>query len=269
MKNYSIIVAGIITFFLLSAGTMYHTGTPGGKTGSPSDGSSCTQCHSGTPLTGTSWISSNIPETGYEPGNVYIITIQGSHTGAQRYGFELTAENASNEKVGKFEVIMDTQTQLTNITGNAITHTNMGIMPVAGQAEWNCQWIAPEAGAGQVTFYAAINAANGNGTTSGDIIYLDNKAYNEKVEIVSISEARNKPNILVFPNPTSDFINIQINELTINTISLIDIQGKMQILNFPQNQESFQINLNSMAKGIYWLNIQTENSFFSEKLILQ
>ena len=45
-------------------------GSPGGKTNSPTDGASCTQCHSGTINSGPAFtnISSNVAVSGYVPG---------------------------------------------------------------------------------------------------------------------------------------------------------------------------------------------------------
>src|SRR3990172_2492928 len=36
---------------------------------------------------------------------------------------------------------------------------------------WNVKWIPPASASGTITFYAAGNEANGNGSNSGDYIY--------------------------------------------------------------------------------------------------
>lgn len=175
----SVIIGAGILIFLMS-NVLYHTGSPGGKTGSPGDGgTTCTQCHSGTPNTVTGWITSNIPGSGYVPGQTYVITATGTHTGVVYFGFELTAENASNQKTGTFLITDPSQTQLVN-NGKAVSHTQNGIFPSGNSKSWSVHWTAPAAGTGNVTFYAAFNAANGNGQNTGDVIYKSNLIVSEE-----------------------------------------------------------------------------------------
>ena len=102
------------------------TGSPGGETGSPMDNSDCTSCHSvlGTQVTTTN-ITSNIPATGYVPGNIYTITAN-LPPALSANGFEITCEeNTNNTKTGVFFITNASETQLVN-SGSAITHTAAG-----------------------------------------------------------------------------------------------------------------------------------------------
>jgi hypothetical protein len=97
----AVILAAVLFYPQATIGKLI--GSPGGKTGSPTDNTDCTQCHLGaTPLT-TSNITSNIPSSGYVPGNIYNITAM-SNTGSagpDPNGFEITCEeNTSNTKTG-------------------------------------------------------------------------------------------------------------------------------------------------------------------------
>ncbi|MBU1370443.1 MAG: T9SS type A sorting domain-containing protein [Bacteroidetes bacterium] len=153
------------------------TGSPGGKSGSPGDGgSTCVECHVGTPTAQSGWISTNIPDAGFEPGETYQISVNPMHSGAGRFGFELTAETAGGSKIGGFTITDAGRTKL--ITGgNAVTHTFGG--NTGGDATtWTVDWTAPVDQA-EVRFYAAVNAANGNGNNSGDQIYTTNLFLNQ------------------------------------------------------------------------------------------
>ena len=44
---------------------------------------------------------------------------------------------------------------------------------------WSMQWQAPSAGNGEITFYAAFIAANGDGTSAGDNIHFATLNVNE------------------------------------------------------------------------------------------
>ncbi len=146
-------------------------GSPGGRSGSPGDGNqTCTSCHSGTAINQTGWITSNIPAEGYVPGTTYQITLNSTHAGAALFGFELTAETSAGQKTGTFAITETNRTKLVN-QNKSVTHTFNGTTPSGGGNSWTMNWTAPAMAAGNITFYAAVNAANGNGTTSGDVIY--------------------------------------------------------------------------------------------------
>ena len=89
------------------------TGSPGGKTGSPMDNSDCTSYQSvlNTDVT-TINITSNIPSTGYVPGNTYNITVAlNPVVGLGPAGFEVTCEeNTTNTKSGSFGITSPTST---------------------------------------------------------------------------------------------------------------------------------------------------------------
>jgi hypothetical protein len=157
----------------------YHTGSPGGYSGSNGDGKDCTNCHQPGPTSIVDgWITTDIPAEGYTPGETYTITATGTHTGVVRFGFELTAENGSSQKTGTFSITDAARTQLTN--GNhAVMHTAGGIAPSGDSNTWTMDWTAPAVGTGSVTFTAAFNAANGNGNNSGDVIYKSLNAVSE------------------------------------------------------------------------------------------
>lgn len=168
----------------------YSSGSPGGKTGSVGDGgTTCTQCHSGTAIAESGWITSDIPGEGYIPGDTYEITVTGTHDGVVKMGFELTAETLTGIKKSDWTITDVTRTQNAN-ANTAVTHTQSGNLPNGNTNTWSVNWTAPELGTGTIRFYAAVNGANGNGNNSGDQIYTTTLTVEEMVvanpEIVSI-----------------------------------------------------------------------------------
>jgi len=155
----------------------YTGGSPGGKSGSPGDGgSTCTDCHNGTAQSQTGWISTNIPAEGFTAGETYTITATGTHTGVQKFGLELTAEDAFGSKVGMFTISEPSRTKLIN-ANHAVTHTSGGTSVSGNSSSWSMDWTAPASSPSAVKFYAAFNAANGNGSSSGDVIYTSVSTY--------------------------------------------------------------------------------------------
>ena len=178
-KLYFLLLIPVIPVFMILMANS--AGSVGGKTGSPGDGgTTCTQCHTGTANPVTGWITTNVPVSGYIPGNTYTITLSGTHTGVVKFGFEVTAEDASNTKVGSWVITDPTQTQLTNGT-NAVTHTSAGNTPSGNMKVWTVDWTAPTGVATDITFYAAFNAANGDFGTAGDVIYTTSTTISQQV----------------------------------------------------------------------------------------
>ena len=265
-KNYSLISMILLPsiFALFFAGTLHHGGSVGGKTGSPGDGNiTCTQCHSGNNNNIEGWISSDIPATGYVLGETYTITATGVHLGVGRFGFEITAEDASNNKVGTI-ITTSTETRLTN--GNqAITHTASGIIPDGDSKTWSFQWTAPETDVGIVTFYGAFNAANNNGSTNGDVIYTSTMSVDESS--VGISNDFEKPVFNVYPNPSSGYFHID-HQYEKAQISIFDINGRV-VLKQKQLLQNETIELYHLEKGIYFIELSTKLGLSKQKILLQ
>ncbi|MFI5151129.1 MAG: choice-of-anchor V domain-containing protein [Bacteroidia bacterium] len=178
----------LIAFVLLLAGAILVDsgqkafsnagGAPAGTTGSPADGNSCAAsgCHTGTPVTKKpGWITSNIPAAGYTPGHTYQIAAKAIYIGRSKFGFEVSPQDMSGTIIG---TLVNTTGQTQIRTPGYITQTSTG-NTATDSLTWTFNWTAPAAGTGGFTFYGAFNCANGNGGTSGDIIYTSTLAIGE------------------------------------------------------------------------------------------
>lgn len=137
----------------------------------------CTQCHSDNPLDsgrdmGGMFDIVGVPDQ-YTPGETYTITVNISHPGQSRWGFELAARfMADTSQAG---TIVPDDLDTTQIVGSGIqylTHTNNGTYPGFSDmppAPWSFQWTAPQDGT--VVFHATGNAADNDSTPFGDYIY--------------------------------------------------------------------------------------------------
>lgn len=155
----------------------FSSGPPPSNTAAPGE-NNCTQCHGGSPNTGGGNATlMGLPQQGYVPGTRYNLTVTISQTGRSRWGFQLTALTEAGASAGTFETAdANTQRISGNIGGNTrnyIQHTTTGTQ--RGQqnsATFNFSWTAPTSAVGNITFFLAANAANNNGASSGDSIYL-------------------------------------------------------------------------------------------------
>ncbi|MES2780613.1 MAG: choice-of-anchor V domain-containing protein [Bacteroidota bacterium] len=188
-------------FILLLVCSSYYsftngTGAPAGNTNAPGDGN-CTSCHGGAVIiSGTNWnnmtITHNIPANGYMPGSSYTITVSHTISGINKWGFQFTSINGSFAKVGT--LIAGTGSQA--LTGGYVTHNASGTAG-SGTKSWSFTWVAPPTGAGIISFYAIVNAANGDNNSTGDQIYSKS---------VSVQEFTNMPTAVIDGIPANNTV---------------------------------------------------------------
>ncbi|MPS74296.1 MAG: T9SS type A sorting domain-containing protein [Chryseobacterium sp.] len=96
---------------------------------------------------------------------------------------------------------------------------------------------------------------DGSGFIVDNIIIKD-------MDQLSVSEI-NKTQINIFPNPTSDFINIKSDE-TIKTIKLYNAAGSLVKT---ESNDLSKINISTFPKGNYLISIETDSGIETKKII--
>ncbi|GBE29345.1 MAG TPA: T9SS type A sorting domain-containing protein [Bacteroidetes bacterium] len=221
----------MITFVPMSLATAYSGAPPNGYAGDPPNNNNCTQCHSSFPVNSGDGTLMVITQSTYEPEAGYSVAVEVTDPDAQRWGFELIALDENNNSAGTLELLQPARTQL---SGDYIKHTSAGTDPgQTGSDQWSFNWYAPEVGTGDVTFYVAANAADNNGSTSGDRIYTSTFVMTEFVDDVndrSISMAPTEWQLAnVYPNPFNGQVTIELNAASLanTTVSIYDILGRL------------------------------------------
>ncbi|MFC2102260.1 choice-of-anchor V domain-containing protein [Bacteroidota bacterium] len=145
-----ILAIGVMLFSSFGGGenSDYPSGSPAGYTSSPGDGTDCVHCHGGSSTFVDGWITSDIPPSGYAPGNVYNITV--TVTGSGDKGFQVSPQNPSGLELGTLIAGDDT-----HLNGGT-KYVNHNSKKTSNPATWNFQWTAPAPGTGEVTFYGAF-----------------------------------------------------------------------------------------------------------------
>jgi hypothetical protein len=167
--NSRFVSAAALILLLVSPVLVYgfSGGPPNEVTGAPGEGT-CVDCHSDFAL--NSGPGSLVIEgpLAFEPSATYTITITLTQNGQSRWGFEFSPLD-----VGTCTVTDPTTTQLEIEGGKTyVKHTSAGTYNgTPGPTSWAFDWTAPSDAPEEVTFYAAGNAANGDGSTTGDYIY--------------------------------------------------------------------------------------------------
>lgn len=162
-------------------------GPPLGLTGAPDEGT-CVGCHytyggaQGVPNLGPGRVQLSGLPAYYTPGQSYVVTVTvtANDARARRWGFELTALDAQGSSLTVGELTVTDPLRVLKRTASFadrlrlyLSHnddagTNLGQALINS---WSFQWTAPAASAGEITFYAVGNAADGQVTPEGDYIY--------------------------------------------------------------------------------------------------
>jgi len=154
-----------------------HTDAPGED--------NCASCHAEFPVnSGTGSVTITGVPANYKPNQQYQITVRTSLVGATIYGFQMTTIDSQGRKAGAYTLPTQTPERMLLINGlvggnvrEYVSHTVDGIVPTQFDFNtWTFTWTAPNQRVGKVSFYAAGNASNSDGNTSGDYIYTTSTA---------------------------------------------------------------------------------------------
>ncbi|MDM1555426.1 T9SS type A sorting domain-containing protein [Chryseobacterium indologenes] len=139
-----------------------------------------------------------------------------------------------------------TQTIGTSSTPITVTYTNESY-----------QWVSQSEG---MVFSFAINTFVSNGVTnvSKSVSYLDTAV----LSTVDLDSKKNE--VSIYPNPGTDFISVGSKE-NLKKITIYSLEGKAVIK--PQNSRN--IDISKLPKGVYLLQGELENGTFVSKKIIK
>ncbi|MDP2175390.1 MAG: choice-of-anchor V domain-containing protein [Bacteroidota bacterium] len=173
-------IGSLFIIFLTSA-INNANGPGGGYTNAPNE-SNCTSCHGGSLITTGTQLNSlrfggNFTGNGYLPDSTYTLAVTFKQTGRSKFGFQITALNASNDPIGSFTNTNNRTSRVTatvsSKTREYIQHTSTGTANVGTDStRWTFDWKAPNSNVGKITFYVVVMATdNNNSNNSGDLVY--------------------------------------------------------------------------------------------------
>ncbi len=164
-----------LALLLLGAGLYgYADGPPPAHTGGFGE-PTCYDCHFDGPEPGQTAALrlDGLPET-VVPGTRYPLTVTLVHPGMARAGFQLSARHPGGRQAGVFLAPDSLRVQLQRSPTRVVyaAHTRAGnALTAPDTARWRLLWQAPATHA-PVVFHLAANAANGDDSAFGDVIFL-------------------------------------------------------------------------------------------------
>jgi len=176
MKHlYKVCLASAVVFvglLFINASTGPGQNFGNGYTNAPFDGGYCNGCHGGgtfTPSVSIQLMNGTTPVSNYIPGSGYTLHISvSSSTGVTpntAYGFQVVGVRSSNNlNAGSWGSLALTDYHSVAINGRTYVEHNMPL----SSGSIDIPWTAPGGGNGPVTFYAAGNVVNQDGSSAGD-----------------------------------------------------------------------------------------------------
>jgi hypothetical protein len=207
----------------------------------------------------------------YQPGQTYTMNVVVGAVGFNNFGFGCEILNSSNGNAGTMQNPGSGVAIANGPFGrkNAI-HTS--IKSGTGFATFTFQWVAPSNGA--VTIYAAGNAVNVNGSTTGDLPLVTSLALTPPVGTGINEEEIQLGNVSVFPNPVKDKLSVNYNLASSDniTIQLLSIKGEIiaELLNEKKQSGSHHEMLHipsNVSTGVYFLKISNKGDIVKQRLI--
>ncbi len=158
--------AGIILFLSFSANP------PNARTGAPGEGL-CSDCHTlGGGMQNGSISVTGIPAS-ITPNTAYVLTVTDSNPNglASLAGFQITILNSNNTIAGNITGPSAGSTVQTFNGREYWEHNPAQAFPPSNTVMWTATWTSPNTPPNTtITYYAAGNIANGNGSNTGDLI---------------------------------------------------------------------------------------------------
>lgn len=296
MNNKKILIASIlIMLFAMNEAVSFMSYGFGDSVGAPMptgtftylgsyNGCQITGCHVGNPVNdpnGSFNISTNIPSSGWDAGQTYDITVNINYPNKDVFGFKIASwGDVDSASVGSFS-LTDTSLQLQssgifNFANeqvgelNYVTHTRAPeaiISTTPGTRSWTFQWIAPSTQDQNVKFYAAGNAANGNGQTTGDFIYYTERSIGDGGAITTgITDKETTLVSSLFPNPVNDRLQVNFqapNGTSTVSIEVFDLSGRTvirQLVEDPFGTEQYTLNTSELKAGVHMVKLIAGNS---------
>lgn len=105
-------------------------------------------------------------------------------------------------------------------------------------------------------------------TPGGNVMYIDNVRFTDIV--LSTNSDREIADLILYPNPSTGNINIQVKGLNSCKIKVINTLGQ-HISDFDIHERSFgyELNLNQLPKGTYFVSIESDGQKTSKMIFLQ
>lgn len=247
-----IIVTGLI---LMSNDNGVTTAQAKDRTGSPVGLTTrCNGCHTGASFSVTIAIrlkdSGGNVVTSYVPGQSYTFEVELTSSGAAVYGYQAVCLVSSTNANGGTLSAGTSNTKVVGLSGR--TYGDHTAPSATGLFVLN--WVAPASGTGTVDFYASGIGADNSLSTSGDKTSIA-ASLTITESPTGITEI-NKPQLQIYPNPTSGNLLLSNLQNGKTAIQIFNINGtKVESYSVNISNSTLNLDVEVLPAGTYFLQV--------------
>ncbi|MBI1224140.1 MAG: T9SS type A sorting domain-containing protein [Bacteroidetes bacterium] len=246
LVTYLLLPATVLSF--LASNKLDPNNPPAGRTGAPGE-TTCqaSGCHSGGSYTGMVELT-GIPDT-VQANQTYTLTLTNT-SNAVRSGFQLTVLSNTNTKLGTLTA--GNGCSLANAGGRQYVRQSSPHNLTNGSTSWTFTWKAPaEVPGDSIHFYFATLCANGNGQNTGDNALKSSKTVVMPAFVSAIDSKLADFDLHFYPNPTKDFVMIEIPGK--GNVTILDENGQVVLQSGVSN--TLKLDISNLKAGVYFSKI--------------
>jgi hypothetical protein len=287
----------IKSFLLLSAlcggGILFSSNENGrafekgqGATGAPGDEvfvgqpRTCATCHKGgsysvTPLFEIFKTNTTTPVTSYQPDSLYDVRVTMNATAGSPsvYGFQCVAlRTTDNSDVAGWVSAISTNVRISTASANG--HKYAEQKSPSSTNNFSVRWKAPHVGSGDVKFYLAGIAANGNGNDTGDNGV--NTTFTLTEAVTSAAHDVYDSTWKILGNPTSDELCIRfqntsgtLSDYELCITSMAGVRAYSQLISPTTGTNYLSVPLANLPSGIYAATLLQNNTIQKTALFVR
>jgi hypothetical protein len=254
-----------------------------GNTGSPGEATcGASGCHTSFTVNsgpGSIYLTSNMNNWEYVPGQTYTVNAVVKYTGRSLFGIGLEALTSTNTNAGTIVVTNSAKTQIKAASISGVSRNNLVHQLNGGTTSdssvFTFNWIAPSTNIGNITFYFAGVCANANTTSSGDYVYNSSKIVTPagSVGVPEISKNSNLLTVINLPGSNLLHLSFDAQQTGIAVAELYDIKGSIIASQDFGKQQDGTVDLNMdivnvQKTGLYIVKVIQGSQQFSKKIAL-
>lgn len=281
MKKSILLIAAVGAIF---AGTAFDIQSDNGKAGYTGSSNEllCDDCHntySGPNVGGgTIYLTSNMSNWQYVPGQTYTINAIVKHVGRPLFGIGLEALTSTNANAGTIQITNSAKTQIktktvSGVTRNNLVHTLNGGLSTDSMV-FTFNWVAPATNIGNVTFYFAGVAANNNGNENTDYVYNSTKLVTPASATGLIENSSAKSAMKLYVNAEKNIVLNYTSAVAASPkVEIYDLAGHLISSRSFEQESAGEVKLEverplNIQPGVYLVNLISGTDIFGGKILL-
>ncbi|MEM9990682.1 MAG: lamin tail domain-containing protein [Bacteroidota bacterium] len=115
-------------------------------------------------------------------------------------------------------------------------------------------------------YYQLEDIAPAQGLNYYRLKQIDTDGTFEYSEVVSVHLQKDELIAKVYPSPTSDVLNVEVNQ-AVNGLEIVDLTGRVLLSNVYEGIEAVQLEVHTLPMGTYFVNIQLEQTIKTMRFV--